>query len=194
MTTRTAPTGPLMGNEQHLAIELLTDKQLIAYRYRREGQALNWIANRMGVSRARIVHLIAAAEKRLGYEPSVTPKQKQPYKPVAERREAAESAEFNYLVELARQLPPARRREFARLYDEAVSTADESATKRLYDRLRQWERQRQHERAQEAWERGGADETDGSADARHRGDDSFWENAMADMGFEGVKPSQLPPG
>jgi DNA-binding CsgD family transcriptional regulator len=68
-----APYGPLLGNERGRAIELLTDKQFTAYRYRREGQAWNWIAQRMGVSRPAVIHLVAKAEKRLGYEATVTP-------------------------------------------------------------------------------------------------------------------------
>jgi DNA-binding CsgD family transcriptional regulator len=71
-----APHGPLLGDELGWAIKLLTDKQYRAYRYRREGHAWNWIAQRMGISRQAVIHHVAKAEKRLGYTPTVTAKQR----------------------------------------------------------------------------------------------------------------------
>jgi hypothetical protein len=135
-----APAGPLLGEELGWAIELLTDKQLTAYRYRREGQALNWIARRMGVTRTRVIHLIAAAEKRLGYTPTVTPKQKAAYRPAAQRRQERASAWDAYISELAALLEPAERRRLERIFETAKS--DEELGRRLRQRLRELERER----------------------------------------------------
>ena len=56
MSAEPAPHGPLLGSELARAIELLTDKQLRAYRYFREGQhTMSWIARRMGSSRQAVM-------------------------------------------------------------------------------------------------------------------------------------------
>lgn len=87
-----APHGPLLGDELGWAIELLSDKQLRAYSYFREGQhTMGWIATRMGTSRQAVIPLVVKAERKLGYELSFTPKQKLGYKPVAHRRAEAQS-------------------------------------------------------------------------------------------------------
>lgn len=130
----------MLGHELASAMELLTNKQLIAYRYRREGHALNWIARRMGVTRPRVIHLIAAAEKRLGYAPSVTLKQKTAYKPAAQRRQEHESAWEAYIHEVASQLEPAERRRILRIFES--SATEEELHRRLRNRLRQLEHQR----------------------------------------------------
>jgi transposase len=135
-----SPAGPLLGEELAWAIELLTDRQLIAYRHRREGHALNWIAQRLGVSRTRVVHLIGAAEKRLGYAPSVTAKQRSAYKSSAQRRQERESAWAAYSEELASQLDPAERRRILRIFE--TSATDEEVERRLRERLWQLERER----------------------------------------------------
>lgn len=135
-----APAGPLLGDELAWAIELLTEKQLRAYRYRREGQALNWIARRIGVSRARIIHLIAAAEKRLGYTPTVTPKRRAAYKPAAQRRQERAPAWEAYVRELAGQLQPVERRRLERIFDTAKTDAE--LERRLRQRLHVLERRR----------------------------------------------------
>jgi hypothetical protein len=143
---KAAPHGPLLGDELAWAIELLTDKQLHAYRYRREGHALNWIATRLGVTRPRVVHLIAASEKRLGYEPTVTAKKKTPYKSVARRQVAAESAWDACMREQFADLAPDERRRIIRILEEAGS--DDELDRRLRKRLGQLERERrQRERA-----------------------------------------------
>lgn len=118
--SKPAPAGPLLGDELARAIHLLTEKQLRAYSYWREGHALNWIATRLGVSRPRVVHLLAAAEKKLGYEPTVTAKKKTPYKPVVQRRAEAASALVADARELAAALPPRERRIFERSRKGAV--------------------------------------------------------------------------
>jgi hypothetical protein len=134
------PVGPLLGEELAWAIELLTDKQLIAYRYRRDSHALNWIAQRMGVTRPRVVHLIAAAERRLGYAPSVTAKQKTAYKPAAQRKQERESAWEAYFEELAALLEPAERQRLLHIFESA--TTEEELHRRLRKRLRQLEHER----------------------------------------------------
>jgi DNA-binding CsgD family transcriptional regulator len=92
-----APHGPLVGDELAHAKRLLTPKQLQAYRLRRQGNAWNWIADRMGVSRAAVIHHVAKAETRLGYKLTVAPKKKQAYKPVAQRQaEAEEKVEYRF--------------------------------------------------------------------------------------------------
>lgn len=109
-----APPGRLRGNELGWAIKLLTDKQLRAYQYRREGHAWNWIATRMGVTRPAVIHLVAKAEKKLGYEPTVTAKQKTPYKSVAERQAEAEAARVIDAANAFFALSPEKRRLFIR--------------------------------------------------------------------------------
>jgi DNA-binding CsgD family transcriptional regulator len=86
-----APTRPLLDDELRRANELLTPQELTVYRHRRGGQSWNWIAAQLGVSRTRVVHLFGRAEKKLGFEPSVTLKRKAAYKPIAQRK--AEDAE-----------------------------------------------------------------------------------------------------
>jgi hypothetical protein len=94
----------------------------------------------LDVSRPRVIHLIGAAEKKLGYELSVTPKQRSPYKPVAQRREERESAWDAYVQELAAQLTPAERRRLIRIFD--TSATDEELERRLRKRLRRLGRER----------------------------------------------------
>jgi len=161
-----APTGPLVGDELNRAIEVLTDRQLRAYRYRRNGHALNWIAQRMGISRTAVVHHIAKAEKRFGYEPSVTGKQKTPYKSVAQRRTEVDDGWTVEAARAIRQMTRDARREFirraypghsmkgldadseirllARIYVEASS--DDDARARIAERLRPLKRSRERER------------------------------------------------
>jgi hypothetical protein len=173
-----APTGPLLGDELGWAIALLTDKQLTAYRHRRDGHALNWIARRMGVSRARVVHLIGAAEKRLGYAPSVTLKQKTPYKSVARREEERQSTWDAYFNELAAQLEPAERRRLLRIFDS--SGTDKELNRRLRKRLSQLQRERR------ARERGylpaGAEHDDDWSSAVGQGEAEFYAS-QAEDGF-----------
>jgi len=135
-----APPGPLVGNELARAIELLTDKQLRAYQYYREGHAWNWIAQRMGSSRTAVIHLVAKAQKRLGYELTVTPKQKSAYKSVSLRRAEQEAAYVRYLEELFAQMPPRDRRRLSRILNE--SSSDEERNRRLAVRLRELQRER----------------------------------------------------
>lgn len=127
-----------------MAVERLTEKQFFAYRYRREGHALDWIARRLGVSRPRVVHLIAASEKRLGYTPSVTPKRKTPYKPVAQPREEQASTWSAYMNELWDEFEPAAQERFLRIL-EAAKTEEEA--ERL---LREWLAELQLERRERA--------------------------------------------
>jgi DNA-binding CsgD family transcriptional regulator len=137
-----SPSGPLLSEELATAKELLTGKQFLAYRHRRGGHALNWIARRMGVSRARVVHLIASAEKRLGYASSVTPKQRTPYKSVARRKQDNESGWQAYVEELTAQLGP---EEFHQLLDIIeTSNSRQERDRRLGERLRAWEIERRN--------------------------------------------------
>src|SRR5713101_8054124 len=169
-----APYGPLLGSERVWAIKLLTDQQLRAYRYRREGQALNWIAQRLGVSRPRVVHLIAAAEKRLGYEPTVAAKQKSPYKSVATRRTERESAWDAYQHELIAKIPPRDLRRLARVLE--TSASDGEAKRRLKKRLDQLVRERRRLDRQD----------DLSSTALHRGEDGLAADLEADFGTNPV--------
>lgn len=98
--------GPLLGSELARAIKVLTDRQLQAYRYRREGHGWNWIAQRMDVSRQAVIHHVANAERHLGYEPTVTPKQKARYKPAARKRAERDAASAAYHEELLEQALP----------------------------------------------------------------------------------------
>lgn len=110
-----APHGPLSGHELYRAIEVLTDKQLRAYRYYRDGQnTMGWIATRLGTSRQAVMQLVVKAEKNLGYEPSFTPKQKTPYKAVADRRADEAEAKIRAAVEAIREMTPERRRRVIR--------------------------------------------------------------------------------
>lgn len=129
-----APTGPLLGDELERATELLTPKQLIAFRYRRDGHALNWIARRMNISRPRVVHLVAAAEKRLGYVQTVTPKKKMPYKPVVQQRKETEAAWQAYFEELTAQLQPEELDRITEIFE--TSKSKEELERRLAERLR----------------------------------------------------------
>jgi DNA-binding CsgD family transcriptional regulator len=185
--SRPAPHGALLGSELEWAIELLTDRQLRAYRYRREGHALNWIANRLGVKRPRVVHLIAAAEKRLGYELTVTPKQKSPYKPAARRREERESAWERYVNELFSAMPPADRRRLLRIFEESQS--DEEVKRRLKSRLEKLERERSESRTRRV-------ELHWDLVAPHRGEDALAAEMEASFGMnertgEDMRPQDL---
>lgn len=165
-----APRGPLVGHELAVAIETLTDKQLRAYRYYRDGQHTNgWIAARLGVSRQAVMQLVVKSEKKLGYAPSFTPKKKAPYKPAADRRSdqlAAQAREVAaaFAAMTAREqarflrsaLPgtntgslddKARLRLFARVVGEALT--DDAARDRLGARVRPLERRAQRGRARE---------------------------------------------
>lgn len=96
--------GPLMGDEEARAIALLSDRQLRAYRYRRQGHAWDWIARQMGISRPAVIHLVARAERRLGYKQTVSNRQPTPYKPVAARREEADSTWLAQIESAAQEL------------------------------------------------------------------------------------------
>lgn len=147
LSATSSPNGPLLGSELNRAIVLLTERQLQAYRYRREGYAWDWIATRMGVSRQAVMQRVVKAEKRLGYEPSVTPKGKE-YKPgPARRRSNRVSAQQQYMQELLAQMPRSDADRLIRLIETAPS--DEEAERRLLQRLAEIKRQRRRENAEE---------------------------------------------
>jgi predicted DNA-binding protein YlxM (UPF0122 family) len=137
-----APHGPLLGNELGWANKLLTDKQFYAYRYFREGQhTMGWIAQRMGTSRQAVMQLVVKAEKRLGYEPTFTPKQKTPYKSVARRKAEAQDAWVIQIAEaFAEARTPAEKRRLSQILEAAAS--DPGAEKRLRKRMQQLTRER----------------------------------------------------
>jgi hypothetical protein len=137
-----------MGAELETAIERLTDKQLLAYGYRRKGQAWDWIATRMGMSRTAVIHHAAKAEKRLGYEPTVTAKQRSPYKPVAQRRADAVSAEVVHISRLLTEMEPGRRRHIMRIVE--TSTCEGEANCRVRKRLELWAVEARRERERES--------------------------------------------
>lgn len=203
---RQAPTGPLLGEELDRAIQDLTDKQLRVYRYRREGHAWNWIAQRMGTSRPAVIHLFAKAEKRLGYEPTVALRQRTPYKSVATRTAEAEASEDARLRELMAQISPARRRRIHRIIESACS--DKEAGDRLRKQVQAWaladareryreEDERWRERRREMGlpvdelEAPGSEPEDETREAQHR-DHDHWGPVMEDMGFAGLSPTDLP--
>jgi DNA-binding CsgD family transcriptional regulator len=110
-----APPGPLQGSELSRAIRDLTDNQLRAYRYFREGQhTIGWIAQRMGVSRAAVQQQIRKAEKRLGYEATYRPRQKGRYRTVAERRDEAEMGRVREAERAFSRMSPQQRHKFIR--------------------------------------------------------------------------------
>jgi hypothetical protein len=189
---KSAPQGPLLGDELAWAIELLTDKQLRAYRYRREGHALNWIATRLDVTRTRVVHLIAAAEKRLGYEPTVTAKKKTPYKSVARRQAESDSAWDAYVRELFAALAPDEARSFMRILEESHS--DEEIAHRLWKRLAQLERERRQR--EQAWLSPDAHHDDDYSSAVGEHEQEFAAQMEADFGInprtgEPMRPEDL---
>jgi DNA-binding CsgD family transcriptional regulator len=175
-----APNGPLLGDELQRATELLTVRQLTAYHHRRDNHSLNWIAARMGVTRPRVVHLVAAAEKRLGYAPSVTPKQKAPYKPAARRREESEAALDAYLDGLIAGLEPSQR--LIEILETATSV--EERDRLLRERLAELERERQaHEHpADDDWSM-----------AAGQGEAEFFAS-LAEDGFTRADGEALRPG
>ena len=185
--------GPLLGDELYCAIERLTDKQLRAYQYRREGHALNWIATRMGISRTAVIHHVAKAEKRLGYEPTVTAKQKTPYKSAAKRCEDDDSAWQAHVDELFSQVPAHRQRAVLRILEAGLS--DEEAKRRLAPRLRELTRERK------AGERAYAASIGYDGDDYSRGvgqdESEFAANMEADFGINpmtgvAMRPEDLP--
>jgi hypothetical protein len=173
IVAKPAPHGPLLGNELAWAIELLTDEQLRAYRYFREAHAMEWIGRRLGVTRQAVMQRIVRAERKLGYEPSFTPRQKGPYKSVAQRRAEAESAEDLYLRELLAQVPLADRRRIARILE--TSSSDEEARRRLGARLKELKRERLREQHND----------DSVTEALHRGE--HWSTAEFEADF-GTNP------
>lgn len=132
-----APNGPLSGNELYRAIEVLTDKQRRAYGYYRDGQhTMGWIATRLGTSRQAVMQLIVKAEKNLGYAPSFTPKQKTPYKPVADRRAAEAEVKMRAAVEAIAEMTPERRwRVIRAVFPNAPRTFGKRAEARLLSQM-----------------------------------------------------------
>jgi DNA-binding CsgD family transcriptional regulator len=108
------PTGPLMGHEAYRARELLTDRQLQAYRYYRDANTWDWSARRMGTSRTRVIHHVARAQRKLGYDMTVTGKQKAAYKP---------------------QKPAGQRIRVEASYEDLLATPQGAETVRILDEL-----------------------------------------------------------
>jgi predicted DNA-binding protein YlxM (UPF0122 family) len=210
LNSRRAPPGPLVGDELAWAIELLTDKQYLAYRYRREGHALNWIANRLGVSRPAVIHHIAKAEKRLGYAPTVTAKQKSRYKSAKERREAEKAAKIHEAAAALSEMTTAQRhRIIRRVFPDAPKKLDErtelrlltkmlmealdnnEARERMAKRLRTLEHRAIRERKKElqAQRAESIREFDGFT-GRYLGDDDDWSRAVGEDEAEGAADLQ----
>lgn len=217
---RPAPPGPLLGNELAMAIEQLTDKQLRAYQYWRRGHAPEWIASRIGVKRPRVYHLVHAAEKHLGYTPSVAGKQKQPYKSAATKRDQAESAKLRRAAEAWREMTSEQRgrflraalpdapahideREEFRLFVRVLAEAlnDDEARERIAKRLKRVERAAERDRQREARAQlnEALHENDGLTGRFWSSDDESTEAAhrgeepawIAELG--GLRPSELVP-
>jgi hypothetical protein len=169
------PHGPLCGNELAQAIEFLTDRQLRAYQHRREGHAWNWIAQRMGVSRQAAMQLVVKAEKRLGYEPSVTPKKKARYKPAAQRRADEGDRWVSRWLTFIDELDPLDRVYINRIARD-TTLDDLEAERRILKRLR-------HLSRTYGFGPDGDDDRDELPEldwARHRGDAYDW--AMDELG------------
>jgi predicted DNA-binding protein YlxM (UPF0122 family) len=178
--TESAPHGPLSGGEFGHARQLLTDKQFHAYRHFRDGKQMGWIANRLGNTRQAVMQLVVKAEKKLGYEPSFTPKQKHkpPYKSVAQRQAEAEKAEIRRWAEILAEIPPSDRpRVLRRLYRLIESEMqDEEKARRFRKRLyKQFSRERR------------ADEWEGDPELATPGDFA----AALEADFPGMKPQDF---
>jgi hypothetical protein len=143
----------------------------------------------MNVSRTRVVHLVAAAEKRLGYEQTVTPKKKMPYKPIAQRREETEKAWQAYLEELTAQLEPEELERIAEILE--TSATREELERRLGERLRvlvDERRDREH-----AYLPAGAEHGDDWSGAVGEAEAEFEAHMEADFGLNPVTGEVMRP-
>ena len=93
------PDGPLTPDERERGRQLLTAQQFVVYKNHRDKMTVTLNAQRAGIARARVRHIICEAQTAFGYEPTYAPKHRSPgkYVSVAEQR-TARGQEFRVLI------------------------------------------------------------------------------------------------
>lgn len=129
------PHGPLTPAERTMARELLTAQQFVVYKNYRDSQTITWIANREGVTRTRIRHIIDAAQQTLGYERAYAGKQVTAgkYKSVAEERAGKRQEWIAYAQELSEDEWEMLRDSLPRRVRDALDAASKQGAEALLD-------------------------------------------------------------